>query len=175
MVRFGSGRYAVPDHLVGQDVEIVAHENLVVIRHAGAEVIRHTPVGPGEVALGALVDPQRQPARGVRPRTGAEVAFLGLGPAAEAFLRAAAAAGTLRLEHELAEIAEMEAAWGRTAVVRALERATRFRRFKAADVRGILMAGNGLPTPVRAGRQLKLDLPEVPTRPLKAYAMATLL
>ena len=175
MVRFGSGRYAVPDHLVGQDVEIVAHENLVVIRHAGAEVIRHTPVGPGEVALGALVDPHRQPARGVRPRTAAEVAFLGLGPAAEAFLRAAAAAGTLRLEHELGEIAEMEAAWGRTAVMRALERATRFRRFKATDVRAILMAGNGLPTPVRAGRQLKLDLPEVPTRPLKAYAMATLL
>jgi transposase len=175
MVRFGSGRYAVPEHLVGQDVEIVAHENLVVIRHAGAEVIRHTPVGPGEVALGSLVDPHRQPARGVRPRTAAEVAFLGLGPAAEAFLRAAAAAGTLRLEHELAAIVDLEAAWGRTAVIRALERATRFRRFKATDVRAILMAGNGLPTPVRAGRQLKLELPEVPIRPLKAYAMATLL
>jgi transposase len=175
MVRFGCGRYAVPEHLVGQDVEIVAHEDLVVIRHAGAEVIRHTPVGPGEVALGSLVDPRRQPARGVRPRTAAEVAFLGLGPAAEAFLRAAAAAGTLRLEHELADIAALEAAWGHAAVMRALERATRFRRFKAADVRAILMAGNGLPTPVRAGRQLKLDLPEVPIRPLKAYAMATLL
>jgi hypothetical protein len=99
MVRFGSGRYAVPEHLVGEDVEIVAHDDLVVIRHAGAEVIRHTPVGPGEVAFGSLVDPTRQPARGVRPRTTAEVAFLGLGPAAEAFLRAAAAAGTLRLEH----------------------------------------------------------------------------
>jgi hypothetical protein len=174
MVRFGSGRYAVPEHLVGEDVEIVAHEDLVVIRHAGAEVIRHTPVGPGEVAFGSLVDPMRQPARGVRPRTAAEVAFLGLGSAAEAFLRAAAAAGTLRLEHELAEIAELEAVWGRTAVMRALERATRFRRFKAADVRAILMAGNGVPTPVRAGQQLKLDLPEVPIRSLSAYAMARL-
>jgi hypothetical protein len=102
------------------------------------------------------------------------VAFLGLGSAAEAFLRAAAAAGTLRLEHELAEIAELEAVWGRTAVMRALERATRFRRFKAADVRAILMAGNGVPTPVRAGQQLKLDLPEVPIRSLSAYAMARL-
>lgn len=175
MVRFGSGRYAVPEHLVGQNVEIVAHEELVVIRHGGAEVIRHAPVGPGEVALGALVDPSRQPARGVRPRTAAEVAFLGLGPAAEAFLRAAAAAGTLRLEHELAEIAELEAAWGRPAVIRALERATRFRRFRAADVRAILLAGNGVPTPVRAGQQLKLDLPEVPIRSLSAYAVASLL
>jgi transposase len=174
MVRFGSGRYAVPEHLVGEDVEIVAHDDLVVIRHAGAEVIRHTPVGPGEVALGSLVDPTRQPARGVRPRTAAEVAFLGLGPAAEAFLRAAAAAGTLRLEHELKEIAELEAIWGRPVVIRALERATRFRRFKAADVRAILMAGSGLPSPVRAGVQLQFELPEVPTRPLSAYAVAGL-
>jgi transposase len=175
MVRFGSGRYAVPEHLVGEDVEIVAHEDLVVIRHAGAEVIRHTPVGPGEVAFGALVDPTRQPARGVRPRTAAEVAFLGLGPAAEAFLRAAAAAGTLRLEHELKDIADLEAVWGRPVVIRAFERATRFRRFKAADVRAILMAGLGVPTPVRAGQQLKLDLPEVPLRSLSAYAVARLL
>jgi transposase len=175
MVRFGSGRYAVPQHLVGEDVEIVAHEDLVVIRHAGAEVIRHTPVGPGEVAFGSLVDPTRQPARGVRPRTVAEVMFLGLGPAAEAFLRAAAAAGTLRLEHELADIAQLEVIWGRIAVIRALERATRFRRFKAADVRAILLAGSGVPTPVRAGQQLKLDLPEVPIRSLSAYAVERLL
>ena len=78
----------------------------------------------------------------------------------------------MRLEHELREIAELDAVWGRTTVVRALERATRFRRFKAADVRAILLAGSGVPTPVRAGQQLKLELPEVPVRPLSAYAMA---
>ena len=53
----------------------------------------------------------------------------------------------------------------------ALERATRFRRFKASDVRAILEAGPGLPTPVRAGQQLVLDLPPVPVRPLSAYAL----
>ena len=110
----------------------------------------------------------------MRPRTAAEVAFIGLGPAAEIFLRSAAAAGTLRLEHELTEIVELEAAWGRTAVIRALERATRFRRFKAVDVRAILMAGRGVPTPIRPGQQLQFDLPEVPIRPLSAYAVATL-
>jgi len=75
------------------------------------------------------------------------VAFLGLGPIAETFLRSAAAAGTQRLEHELTEIVELEAAWGRAAVIGALKRATRFRRFKAADVRAILMAGTGVPRP----------------------------
>jgi transposase len=168
MVRFGSARYAVPQHLVGSDVEVVAHDDLVVIRHAGAEVIRHAAAGPGEVTLGPLADAERRPTRGVRPRTAAEVAFLGLGPAAETFLR------TLRLEHELREIAELDAVWGRSVVIRALERATRFRRFKAADVRAILLAGSGVPTPVRAGQQLKLALPEVPVRPLSAYAVASL-
>jgi hypothetical protein len=174
MVRFGSGRYAVPQELVGQQVEIVAHEDLVLIRHAGTEIVRHLVVGPGEVALGSFASPSRQPARGVRPRTSAEVAFISLGPAAENFLRSAAAAGTLRLEHELTEIVDLEAAWGRATVIRALERALRFRRFKAADVRAILMAGGGVPTPIRPGQQLQLDLPEVPIRPLSAYALATL-
>jgi hypothetical protein len=99
------------------------------------------------------------------------VAFLGLGPAAEAFLRSAAAAGTLRPESELAAIVELVPIWGREPVVRTLSRATRFRRFKATDVRAILEAGRGLPTPVRPGQQLVLDLPVVPVRALSAYAL----
>jgi hypothetical protein len=38
-------------------------------------------------------------------------------------------------------------------------------------VRAILEAGRGLPTPVRAGQQLRLDFPEVPARSLNAYAL----
>jgi hypothetical protein len=90
---------------------------------------------------------------------------------AEAFLRRAAAAGTLRLESELSAIVELVVIWGRDAVIGALSRATRFRRFKAADVRAILEAGRGLPTPVRPGQHLQLDLPIVPIRPLTAYAL----
>jgi hypothetical protein len=170
-IRFGSARYLVPESLVGEHVEVAADEDKVVIHHAGAEIARHDPVGPGEVAFGDLADPVRRPTRGIRPRTTAEVAFLGLGPSAEAFLRSAAAAGTLRLESELAAIVELVPIWGNTTVVRALSRATRFRRFKAADVRAILDAGRGLPTPVRAGEQLALNLPVVPIRPLSAYAL----
>jgi hypothetical protein len=172
-VRFGSGLYLVPKSLVGECVEVLAHEDKVVIRHAGAEVVRHDPVGPGEVAFGDLGDPERQPTRGIRPRSTAEVAFLGLGPAAESFLRNAAAAGTLRLEHELAAIVELVAVYGRESVVSALSRASRFRRFKAADMRAILEAGRGLPTPVRAGHQLTLDLPAVSVRSLRDYAVRT--
>lgn len=102
------------------------------------------------------------------------MAFLGLGPTAEAFLRAAAAAGTARLEAELGEIAVLADAWGREALVKALDRATRFRRFRAADLRAILVVGAGAPTPVAAGALLAADLPTVPVRPLSAYALPNL-
>ncbi len=147
---------------------------MVVITHQGKEVARHAPVAPGEIALGIFADGARRPARGVRPRTTVEVAFLGLGAIAETFLRAAAAAGTTRLEAELAQIVALEVAWGRPALLRALERAVRFRRFKARDVRAILAAGSGAPTPTPPGTQLTLSLPMVPERSLAAYAPAGL-
>jgi transposase len=174
MVRFGSGRYAVAQDLVGKVVEVRAEDGAVIISHQGSEMARHLPVAPGEVALGSFALESRKPARGVRPRTQAEIAFLALGPSAEAFLRAAAAAGTLRLESELAEIATLAAAWGRETLTRALERALRFRRFKARDIRAILAAGNGAPTPTASGAQLGLALPLVPERPLDAYALTLL-
>ena len=89
----------------------------------------------------------RRPARGIRPRTAAKLAFVGLGPVAEVFLRNAAT-GTLRLEHELTAVVELLSVWSREAVIKALDRATRFRRFKASDVRAILEDGRGVPTPV---------------------------
>ena len=74
----------------------------------------------------------------------------------------------------MAQIATCEAAWGRPALLRALERATRFRRFKAADVRAILGAGDGVPTPTAAGAQLLLALPPVTERSLDSYGLAGL-
>jgi transposase len=170
-IRFGSARYVVSHALVGMQVEVVAEDGTISIRHAGQEVIRHPAVAPGEVAFGDLATGDRRPARGVRPRTPAEVAFVGIGAVAEAFLRAAAAAGTARLASELAAIVDLEAVWGRERLLAALERAVRFRRFKAADVCAILTAGAGVPTPERAGAALVLALPAVPVRPLSAYAL----
>lgn len=176
MVRFGAARYAVPSALLGEIVYVHAAEGAVVVTRGadGLAVVRHAPVGPGEVALGPFADEARRPTRGVRPRTATEVAFLGWGSSAEAFLRAAAAAGTPRLETELAQIVALEVAWGRAVVVRALQRATAYRRFTAPDLRAILAAGRGVPDPARVGRQLALDLPLVSERPLSAYALEAL-
>ncbi len=97
--------------------------------------------------------------------------FCGLGPVAEVFLRAAAAGGTARLASELAEIADLEAAHGREALLAALERAFAFRRCRAADVRSILAAGAGAPRLREPDERLAIELPAVPVRPLAAYAL----
>ena len=170
-VRFGSARYSVPKELVGRSVEVLSAEGRIEIHSQGDMVASHPLVAPGECSI---VDehygrPRRSPTRGVRPKSGSERAFLALGPAAEAFLRAAAAAGTSKLGTELALIAGLEAAWGREPLVAAIDRAVRFRRFRAADVRSILEAGPGVASVVEAGEALVLDLPAVPVRSLEDY------
>lgn len=174
-VRFGSARYSVPRELIGRQMEVIASEGEILIETEGRLVARHSLVAPGEVSI---IDdhyggPRRSPARGIRPRSTDEKAFLALGPAAEGFLRAAAAAGTAKLGTELASICELEAAWGREVLVAALERATAFRRFRADDLRSILEAGNGVPRLVEEGEALVMKLPTVPTRPLDAYRIET--
>ncbi len=172
-VRFGSARYSVPKELVGRSVEVLAVDGEIHVHHGHELVAAHPLVAPGECSI---VDehyggPRRAPARAVRPRSGAERAFLALGSAAEAFLRPAAAAGTSKLGSELAQITALEAAWGREALVAALERAAAFRRFRAADVRSILEAGPGVPTVVEEGEALVVDLPAVPVRSLEDYRL----
>ena len=172
-VRFRSARYSVPGAFIRKRVEVVVEGPELIVRHAGSEIARHRLVGPGELSL---VDehygrPARKPTRAVRPRTAAELAFLALGPVAEAFLRAAAAAGTTKLPGELAIIADLERAHGRAALVAALERALAFHRFRAADIRSILAAGPGIPRPRAPGEQLDVQVPAVPVRSLAAYAI----
>lgn len=175
-VRIGSARYSVPRELIGRDVEVLAAEGRVTIEYRGELVAQHPLVAPGEVSI---IDEhyggsRRGPARAIRARSGSERAFLALGPTAEVFLRDAAAAGTNKLGTELALIAGLEAAWGRDALVAALDRAVAFRRFKAADVRSILEAGIGVITVAEEGDRLTLDLPSVPTRSLDAYRLEEL-
>jgi hypothetical protein len=57
------------------------------------------------------------------------------------------------------------------ALVAALERAVTFQRWRADDLRSILTAGGGAPTPRPAGEALLLTLPTVPVRPLSDYAI----
>lgn len=170
-VRFGSARYSVPRELIGNRVEVIASDGEILIEAGSRLVACHLLVAPGEVSI---IDdhyggPRRSPARGIRPRSATETVFLSFGAAAEGFLRAAAAAGTAKLGTELASICELEAAWGRQTLTAALERATTFRRFRAADVRSILEAGSGVPRVVEEGEALLVQLPTVPTRSLDAY------
>jgi len=115
--------------------------------------------------------PRLPPQRPVRPKTPAEKAFCALGPVAEAFIKAAAASGITSLAGDLDELAGMEAAHGRVALIAALERAVAFGRFRAHDVRSILAAGAGVARPTAAGEALVLALPVVATRPLSDYAI----
>jgi hypothetical protein len=162
----------VPGSVIGARVELRVEGPRLIISHQGAEIAHHRLVGPGELSL---VDdhyggPARKPARALRPRTPAESAFLDLGPVAEAFLRAAAAAGMTKLPSELALIVELERPHGREALTAALERALAHRRFRAADIRSILTAGAGVSRPRASGADLA-GLPRVPVRPLAAYAL----
>jgi Integrase core domain len=174
-VRFGSARYSVPTRLIGATVQLRAGQGrLVVLEPATGEVLADHPlVAPGEASV---IDdhyggPRPAPQRPVRPRTVAEKEFCALGPVAVAFLSGAAAAGNTRLGPELGELSALGAAHGPQALLAALERATAFGRWRAADVRSILAAGAGTPQPRPAGDALVLDLPVVPTRALADYAL----
>jgi transposase len=176
-VRIGSARYSVPNRLIGRTVEVLAGDGRVKIVDGDEIVADHALVAPGEASVlddhygGAR--PLR-PRRAPRPSTTVERAFLALGPAAEAFLKGAAAAGVTRLGVELEELAGLEAAHGPEVLVAALQRAVAFGRWRAADVRSILAAGTGTPQPTGPGEALVIPLPIVPTRPLADYAIEDL-
>jgi hypothetical protein len=173
-VRIGSARYSVPVRLIGHAVEVIALDGRVKVLDGDEIVADHALVAPGEASVrddhygGARPD---KPLRAVRPSTPAEKAFCALGAVAEGFLKGAAAAGVTKLGSELDELAGLEAAHGRDALVAALERAIAFGRWRAADVRSILAAGTGTPRPTGPGEALVIPLPIVPTRPLSAYAI----
>ena len=121
-VRIGSARYSVPVRLIGHTRRGVRP------RRAGEGPRRRrdrrrprswSPPGEASVARRPLRrrPPGPAPPGAPRPVTDGEKAFCALGPAAEAFLRGAAAAGVTRLGAELGELAGLEAAHGRPALV----------------------------------------------------------
>lgn len=176
-IRLGSARYSVPTRLIGRQVEVAVIDGEVRVSHDGEDVAAHTVVAPGEASI---VDEHyggarpASPRRAVRPRTPTEKAFCALGPAAEAWLKGAAAAGVTKLGAELEILAGLEAAHGRQALIAALERAAAFGRWRAGDIRSILAAGAAVPTITPAGDALVIPLPHVPTRSLDAYAIEEL-
>jgi transposase len=177
-VRVASVRYSVPHRFVGARVECVTFDGHVRIYTLDGEVIAtHAQLAPGEASVcdEHYPTPRRPPSRGPRARSEAEHAFLGLGPAAEEFVRAGAAAGVATLPKEIIEIVEdLLPAHGADAVIKALTRAARFGRFRAADVRSILAIGPAGIEPAVVGDRVVIDLPAVEVRSLDAYRIGNL-
>ena len=172
-VRFGSARYSVPNDHIGTTVELRVRDGMITVVRLGEIIAEHLIVAPGETSI---VDdhyggPRPAPARAVRAKSGAEKAFCALGPAADAFIKGAAAQGMTGLSRDLNVLAGLEAVHGRAPVIAALERAVTFGRFRAADVVSILNSQQGLPRPSRPGEALIVDLPAVPVRSLSDYAI----
>ena len=173
-IRLGSARYSVPVRLRGARVAVLVDgPRVIILDVATGEVhAQHPLVAPGEASI---LDEHyggprpAAPVRAIRPKTLPEKQFCAIGPAAEAFIAGAAAAGHTRLGPELAELNTLTAAHGTDAMVAALERAAVFGRWKAADVRSILAAGTGTPHPKTAGDALVIDLPVAVGRSLAEY------
>jgi transposase len=174
-VRFASARYSVPTRLIGAQVVLQqsAGRMLIIEPGTGEVVAEHALVAPGEVSVldEHYGGPRPVPTRNPRPRTVAEQLFCGLGPAAAEFLVGAAAAGNTRLHSDIDVLLDLHAAHGDEAFLAAVHRAVVFKRWRAADVRSILAAGAGSPTPRDRGEALILDLPSLTPRSLNDYAM----
>jgi hypothetical protein len=178
-VRVASARYSVPHRLVAHSVECVTFDGSVRIYDvdSGELVAVHRQLAPGEAAIldEHYPTPRRAPSRGPRARTDIEREFLALGEPAEAFIRAGAAAGMTMLPKEITEIVtDVLPAHDHEAVIKALTRATRFGRFRAADVRSILAIGPAAPEPADAGDSVVVDLPAGQVRSFDAYRMENL-
>lgn len=172
-IRVASARYSVPYLLRGRRVEAVTFDGRMSIYDLdGRLVAEHPQLGPGEASIldEHYPTPRRAPSRGARARSDTERVFLTLGEPAEAFIRAGAAAGHTMLPKEIAVIVdELIPAHDPDDLARALQRATRFGRFRAADVRSILAIGPAAPEPTAAGDEVVVELPTVEVRGLDAY------
>jgi transposase len=173
-IRVASVRYSVPSGLVGARVEAVTYDGVVrIYRIDTAELVAvHDQLGPGESSIcdEHYPTPRKPPSRGPRARTETEHTFLALGEHAEAFIRSGAAAGMTMLPKEIEVIvSELLPAHGEVAIIGALERAVRFSRFRADDIRSILAIGPAAPEPATAGDPVVVDLPAVEQRNLDAY------
>jgi hypothetical protein len=108
-----------------------------------AEIARHARSTPGQPRLDEahfLDHPAGRATRAPRPRPiePTERAFLLIGPGAEAWLIAAAAAGASRVRATMARAVELAALVGRGRVEVALATAAAAQRFTAADLASIL-------------------------------------
>jgi transposase len=145
-ISVGGAIYSVPSKLVDERVWVRVDGVELVVVHADG------PEGPREVARHGLTTPGRpsirdehyppRPAgaleRKPRAQGAEERAFLAIGPSAERWLIAAAAAGTTKLRRKLAEAVDLAKLHGRGDVDEALGIAAQAGRFGEGDLAAIL-------------------------------------
>jgi transposase len=166
-VSVGGALYSVPSMLVDERVWARTDGSELVIVHADS------PEGPREVARHALTTPGRpsirdehyppRPAGALerRPRAAGsdERAFLAIGPGAERWLVAGAAAGATRLRRKVAEAVALAKLHGAGEVDEALAAAAAAGRFGDGDLAAILAhrGAQVIEFPTRASEQQSLQ------------------
>jgi transposase len=166
-ISVGGALYSVPSMLVDERVWARADGAELVVVHADSsdgprEVARHALTTPGRPSIDQSHYPPR-PAGAIerKPRAGSthEEAFLAIGPGAEAWLIAAAAAGATRVRRKLAEAVDLAKLHGSGQVDEALRAAADAGRFADGDLAAILahQGGEVIPFPTRAGEEQSLQ------------------
>jgi transposase len=166
-ISVGGAIYSVPSALVDERVWARVDGTELVVVHADS------PEGPREVARHELTTPGRpsirdehyppRPAgaleRKPRARSAEEQAFLAIGPAAEKWLIAAAAAGATRVRRKMAEAVDLAKLHGAGDVDEALRVATDAGRFGDGDLAAILAhrGARVIDFPARASEERSLQ------------------
>jgi len=145
-ISVGGAIYSVPSSLVDERVWARADGGELVVVHADGpagsrEVARHALTTPGRPSIEEAHYPPR-PAGAIerKPRASSaeEQAFLAIGPGAQAWLIAAAAAGAARVRRKAAEAVDLAKIHGRGEVDAALRAAADAGRFSDGDLAAIL-------------------------------------
>jgi hypothetical protein len=168
LISVGGAQYSVPCRLVDERVWARVDGQELVVVHADS------PEGPREVARHQLTTPGRpsvmdehyppRPAgaleRRPKPRSTEEHAFLALGPGAEAWLVAAAAAGAQRVRRKMAEAVDLAKLHGTEEVEQALRACAQAGRFGDGDLASILAhqrSAHVITLPARTSEQASLQ------------------
>jgi hypothetical protein len=177
-VRVNSARYSAPHDHVGEHVEVVTFDGQVRIYDTDGELIaEHPQLSPGEASIldEHYPSPRKPVSRDPRAKTDREREFLALGVVAEQFIREGAAAGVSTLGREIKEIvSELIPAHGSEAVIKALTRSVKFKRYRATDIRSILSIGPAPQEPASPGIDVVVELPVAEIRSLDAYRIENL-
>ena len=161
-VRFGSARYSVPVRLIGETVGLRTGDGrlLVIVTGTGLVVAEHVLVARVRPRCLMTTTAARGPRRG--GRCGRRLPRRRRSARSDRSRRRSSPApprpGTPGWA-ELAELNTLRAAHGEQVFGAALSRAVAFGRWRAADVRSILAAGPGRPTPGRRGTRWSSSCP----------------